>query len=103
MSSRKPKATKPQRTSNIEEDDDSVLSVLNVPRETIVQTTQSNGQINFQMEKTYAEMEQYENKMSFIHSIIEDIRELADYHLLPLAEHLTPEDVEHLLEELKNA
>jgi hypothetical protein len=53
-------------------------------------------------EKLYLEMEQFDNKMNFIQNIIEDIRELADFHFLPLAEHLTSEDVEVFLDQLRN-
>jgi hypothetical protein len=47
-------------------------------------------------------MEQFDNKVNFIQNIIEDIRELADFHFLPLAEHLTSEDVEVFLDQLRN-
>ncbi len=56
----------------------------------------------FQREEYLLEMENYEKKMAFIENVLEEIQTFTDFHFLPIADKITPEDVEHFLSIIQN-
>jgi hypothetical protein len=57
---------------------------------------------NIQDEKMLLAMQETEEHLNFCQDIIEEIKTLTEYHVLPIAEHLTIEHVETFLKKIKN-
>jgi hypothetical protein len=53
-------------------------------------------------EKMFLEMQETEEHLNFCQDVIEEIKALTEYHVLPIAEHLAIEHVESFLEKIKN-
>jgi hypothetical protein len=55
-----------------------------------------------EIEETFLEMQETEEQLSFCQDVIEEIKNLTEYHVLPIAEHITPDHLEAFLEKVKN-
>jgi hypothetical protein len=53
-------------------------------------------------EKLLSDMQEMEEYLNFCQDVIEEIKTLTEYHVLPIAEHLSIEHVEAFLEKIKN-
>jgi hypothetical protein len=53
------------------------------------------------VERSLAEMQRIEDEIAFLQDAIEEIKSLTEYHVLPIAEHLTPETLRQFIETAK--
>lgn len=65
--------------------------------------TEYSEQTQDQFQHALIEMQEFEDEISFCQDIIERIKDLTEYHVLPIAERITLEHIESFLKEVKNS
>jgi hypothetical protein len=54
------------------------------------------------VEQSLVDMQKIEDEISFFQDVIEEIKSLTEYHVLPIAEHITPKILQQFIETAKS-
>ena len=88
----KQRSERQSRTLTLGDDDESLPESSTQMVETSSRAT---------VERSLAEMQRIEDEIAFLQDAIEEIKSLTEYHVLPIAEHLTPETLRQFIETAK--